>query len=199
MEPVRPFESFTRLGDIPIQNIMQWLGPKANLTAVSNYFGNRILYPTIVAETPEEMAIDLAILREAIKLNAAAFYNTNQKVMTIPETLQEYFGSLATLCMVWIDAFRPAPSGQIVTPGTPGKTLGSVIRLVPKTNPATIEISVNDHKYSIQTGVITVLPIQSDHYDVIVHSPEVTFMEKQDVAVELKGGSVGLIIDSRNN
>ena len=63
------FDSFDNLDQIDIDSLILWLKNKPSSIQLENYLANKILYPQITPITADEMKIDLAILREILRLN----------------------------------------------------------------------------------------------------------------------------------
>src|SRR5687767_12024497 len=63
------FDSFENLDQIEAENLLPWLKAPPNPVQLENYLANKILYPQTLPLSEVDMKIDLAILREALKIN----------------------------------------------------------------------------------------------------------------------------------
>ena len=97
------FDSFDNLEKINVENVASFLKNPPQLISLENYLANRILYPQTLPLTEENLEIDLAILREALKLTISPhestllgenpFFNkTLRKIMKILSRNREALG-----------------------------------------------------------------------------------------------------------
>src|SRR3990167_9440024 len=105
------FSSFDDLDQISPEAIASWLKPAPELTSLENYLANKILYPQAVPLTKHDMQIDLAILREALRMNGPKpgeqksnallggnpFLNITLRKILIPERFLDFVPDLASL------------------------------------------------------------------------------------------------------
>src|SRR3989344_9569891 len=108
------FDSFDNLDTISAESLIPWLKPVPELKRIENYLANKILYPQTIAQTEFEMQMDLAILREALKMNAPKgknamlggnpFVNTTLRKLMMPAKFLNFLPDLPTLAAVFIDA-----------------------------------------------------------------------------------------------
>ena len=74
---------FDNLDAINAEAVASWLKPVPSLVQIENYLANKILYPRSLPQTKYEMQMDLAILRESLRLKGqsyslyAALYKTS--------------------------------------------------------------------------------------------------------------------------
>src|SRR5438128_9431240 len=99
------FDSFDNLGKIDASNLAVWLNPAPQVIRLENYLANRILYPQALPLTASDLQIDLAILREALRLKAGAspFLNVQLHKIIIPLNLTNFVPDLRALTWAFID------------------------------------------------------------------------------------------------
>ncbi|KKS13198.1 MAG: hypothetical protein UU67_C0029G0001, partial [Candidatus Daviesbacteria bacterium GW2011_GWB1_41_5] len=85
---VRGFAAyFPKIGQIEAEKVALRIGFKGNPRLLKNKIANRILYSHAIAQTQEELKIDLAILFEAVKLSGDLYYKKSIGKIFIPEGL----------------------------------------------------------------------------------------------------------------
>ncbi|MCR4306210.1 MAG: hypothetical protein NUV73_03955, partial [Candidatus Daviesbacteria bacterium] len=111
------FDSFDNLDQISPEDIALWLKPVPSANRLENYLANKILYPGALPLTEYDMQIDLAILREALKLNGPKaadkktnsllgdnpFLNITLRKILIPERFLNFVPDLQSLAISFID------------------------------------------------------------------------------------------------
>src|SRR5687768_2390810 len=75
------FDSFDNLDQIEIESLITWLKNPPSPVQLENYLANKILYPTSLPLTESDMKIDLAILREALKINGPKAEKSNSNLL----------------------------------------------------------------------------------------------------------------------
>lgn len=213
------FDSFDNLDTIPVENIAVWLPNPPTPDQLNNYLANRILYPQASPLTAAQIQIDLAILREAIKINShqsigsdtflqgnTPFLNATLRKILIPAKFLEYVPDLRSLAWVFIDALllnkKKASWFEdlwtIVLTDEVDEIIGSVI--LPRLNNAVsfMELSLRDKKYKIQKGSLTVLPCVKQRFPITYNIQNGLLLGKTTNSIEVYGGKLGLVIDGRN-
>lgn len=219
------FDSFDNLDQINSSDVARWLKPIPNEIHLENYIANRILYPQTIPQTEVDMAIDLAILREALRINGPKnqtqnerrantllgnnpFLNPTLRKILIPERFLSYVSDLATLTWVFIDGLllERAKSDffqdlwTVVLTDDSDEVVGSVIIPQFKNGSPDMEIIVEGKRYIIKMGSLTVLPCPKDRCRISYKfgSGGGEVLGKQESAVEIYGGKLGLMIDGRS-
>lgn len=192
------FESFKDLDLVPIEDINKWVD-KLSLQPqiIENYLGNLILYPQMAPLKPEDLKLDLAILREAFKRNPG-FYSPNQRKLSIPLGFAERFGDLKEVILAFLDGVKMSEITQVVVSGNGHEeVVGSVITPKFTKDNAEVELTIEEKFYKVKKGSLTVVPCPKSRCHIIFKATEATLISKKDITVESYGGSLGIVIDAR--
>lgn len=208
------FDSFDNLDNINAESLVYWLKPVPNLKQIENYLANKILYPQTVAQTEFEMQMDLSILRETLRMSAPKgnnamlggnpFINPTLRKILLPAEFLYFVPDLATLTAVFIDALlRDRPKQDffedlwtIILTDNTDEIVGSV--LFPRFKEGGLmQIYLLGKKYEIKPGVFNIFACSREHCEVSYKIQQGSFLGKNDSAVEVAGGRLGLIIDGR--
>lgn len=220
VSPAGLFDSFDNLDQISIEAIASRLKPVPQLTALENYVANRILYPQIMAQTQYDMMVDLAILREALKLNGPKqsqknnallggnpFLNTTLRKILIPSRFLDFVPNLAVLTEVFIEAFLLNRKKEdwfsdvwtaVLTDGSE-EIVGTV--LLPQfANPqAVMDLKIGGKNYQLHAGTSILVPCPKDRCEIAYKLQNGQCLGKQESAVEVYGGKLGLVVMGRNS
>lgn len=212
------FNSFDNLDQISIEKIASWLKSTPQPSKLENYLANRILYPQTIPLTETDMQIDLAILREALKLYAPQkqnannmlggnpFLNVTLRKVLIPERFLEFVPDLKSLVWAFIDALVQERNKKdfyqdvwsIVLTGDFDEVVGSVILPQFDNSNGEMKLSVVGKNYKILPGGLTIIPCPKDRCEIVYSSRKGKLLGKQSSALEIYGGRLGLIIDGRH-
>lgn len=190
---------FSKLEEIAVSDIQQWLSKPEDPTILENKIGNRMLYPQVVPQTAKDLAFDFAIIRKVIELNQTKFYNKNLKRIDIPEEFLQYFPDIQKLVAVFIDAVLPIgiTSFWMKSYTLGRKNLGTLIRPENIQTGNLITISVAGRQYQIKAGSLVIIPIPQSKADMTFTSTSATLMGKKILSIQIVTGQLGLIIDTR--
>lgn len=212
------FDSFDNLDQIPVEFIARWLKPQPELTYIENYLAQRISYPQTVPVTEIDMKIDLAILREALRVIAPGgksqtpmlgdnpFINITLRKILIPSKFLEFVPNLPTLTWTFIDGLLVDHKKQdffedlwtIVLTGEIDEIVGSL--LLPQfKEDGILRLTVEGKTYQIRAGSLMVIPCPPKRCKVAFSLKKGKILGKQDLAVEVYGGRLGIMIDGRGN
>ncbi len=100
------FDSFDNLDQITVDSLIPWLKNSLSSIQLENYLDNKILYPNTLPLTEYDMKIDLAILREALRMNgfkSDLFLNITLRKIIIPERFLHYVSDLVSLTWAFVD------------------------------------------------------------------------------------------------
>lgn len=192
-------EFFPGLESLSIDQMMQWLKIPGNPTIFENELGNRVLYPQTIPLDSSGLIFDLALLREALKINPHHYYNPTLKKIFIPETFLQRFPDLGQLAWAFIETFNPEGLVTIVEKiddiGT--KNLGTYLRPEIVTKNGIVVLWVAGKKYEVKVGSLNSIPASSSRVDIKFESTAARLVGKQNFVAEVAGGALGLIVDTR--
>ncbi len=198
------FDNFAHSDEIPPEKVLKWLGPKATLPVVTNYLGNRFLYPQTVAQTQKELLIDLALLREVIALNPQSYFEPVTHRIFIPEEALTFFPNPIKLVMAFVDVL---PLSGITTIWGKGAKLGSLGTVItPDKAPAgkTFQLNISSEQGEIKpqslefkTGSVIDIPVYCQKLTLHFSSKEVSLHSEHNLKTEIPCGLAGIIVDGR--
>lgn len=211
------FDSFDNLDQINVEDIARWLKPEPQFSYIENYLAQRILYPQTIPVTASDMNLDLAILREAVRLSAGPdekgamlgsnpFINFTLRKILIPSKFLNFVKDLQTLTWVFTDAlvtnrvkkdfFEDLWTVELI--GEANETVGSI--LVPEFNSSEgeLQLGVSNKIYKVSAGTLTVVPCKKSRCEVTFRVKMGKILGKDDLSVEVSGGRLGLLIDGRS-
>lgn len=212
------FDSFDNLDQVDINSLTLWLKPPVQPVQLENYLANKILYPQTVPMTEADMKIDLAILREVLRINGPkgenpvntllgdnSFLNSTLRKILIPEKFLQFVPSLASLTWVFVDALllsrRKEDKFQdlwtIVLAGDIDEIVGSVILPQFSSRNGEMDINVLGKVYKIRTGDLMVVPCDKDRCEIAYEIKNGQILGKTENALELYGGKLGIMVDGR--
>lgn len=220
--PIGLFDSFDNLDQISAEDIASWLKPIPQLIRLENYLANKILYPQAFPLTEHDMQIDLAILREALKINYAltdatndpkqntflgnnSFLNITLRKMLIPARFLNFIPDLASLTQVFVDALLLNRKKEdwfqdlwsVVLTDSADEVVGSVLLPQFEDKNGVINLSVRGKNYQLRCGGLMVLPCATDRCEIAYKLQKGKMLGKSESAVEVAGGKLGLMIDGR--
>lgn len=217
--PAGLFASFDNLDQITPENIAKWLKVVPSSIQLENYLANRILYPQTIPMTDADMKIDLAILREALRINRPKadakftndllgdnpFKNTTLRKILIPEKFLSFVPNLQSLTWAFVDGLLLERQKKdffedlwtVILEGESDEVVGSII-LPQFTNPSGVmELKIEGKKYNVKSGSLVVLPCPKDRCEIFYKFNLGKALGKNENAVEIYGGRLGLMIDGR--
>lgn len=217
------FDSFDNLDQISAEAIASWLKPVPQLIQLENYLANKILYPQTLPLTEHDMQIDLAILREALKMSKAfadaingpqkntflgdnSFLNTTLRKVLIPARFLNFVPNLTTLTGVFIDALLLNRKKEdwfqdlwtVVLTDSAEEVVGSVLLPQFEDKNGIMNFSIHDKNYQLRSGGLMMLPCSTDRCEIAYKLQKGKILGKKESAVEVSGGKLGLMIDGRN-
>lgn len=209
------FDVFDNLDSINAEAVAQWLKPVPAFSRIENYLANKILYPQTLPQTEYEMQMDLAILREVLKMNAPVeggsllgnnpFINKTLRKILIPQKFLNFVPDLKILAGVFIDAFlssRPkkdffADLWTIVLTDDIDEAVGSLILPEFDQNSGSMNLSVSGKDFQIRPGSFSVIPCPKERCEIIYKMRNGKILGKSENTIEVSGGSLGLLVDGR--
>lgn len=218
--PTALFDSFDNLDQITIENIASWLKPVPNLIQLENYLANKILYPQTLPLTESDMKIDLAILREALRINGPKlnlgknnpllgdnpFLNITLRKILIPQRFLTFVPDLISISWAFVDALLLNRRKEdffwdlwtvVVTDDT-DEIVGSILLPQFMGEGGVMELKLLGKIIKIRPGSLVVIPCPKDRCEIAYKFNQGKILGKQENAVEIYGGKLGLMIDGRN-
>lgn len=213
------FDSFDNLDQISAEAVSSWLKPVPQLTQLENYLANKILYPQSLPLTKQDMQIDLAILREALKMNVPKesqklnallgdnpFLNITLRKILIPARFLEFVPDLATLTTIFIDALLLNRTKEdwfqdiwtLVLTNTSDEIVGSVLMPQFEDKNGLMQCTLQGKNYEISPGNLRVLSCSTERCEIRYKLQKGKIFGKDESAIEVYGGKLGLVIDGRN-
>lgn len=213
------FSSFDNLDQISAESVASWLKNPPPPKQLENYLANRILYPGTLPLTASDMQTDLAILREALKMNKAPagqrnnallgdnpFLNTTLRKILIPAPFLDFVPDLVSLTWVFIDALLADRKKQdffqdlwtIVLTDDTDETVGSLLLPQFKGGRGAVNLKLFDKNYRIQPGSLVVIPCAKDRCEIAYKIQGGMILGKAENSVEVCGGKLGLVVDGRS-
>lgn len=217
------FDSFDNLDQIQPEAIAFWLKNAPQLIAIENYLANRILYPQTIALSQTDMQIDLAILREALKLSKSSsasslknikenplagdnpFLNVNLRKILIPVKFLKFIPDLKNLVWAFIDALLLNREKKdyfqdlwtIVLTDQIDEIVGSVLLAQFADSNGSIDLGLLGKNYKIQSGGLMFIPCPKDRCEIAYKLRKGFCLGKTENALEVYGGKLGIVIDGR--
>lgn len=211
------FDSFDNLDQINLENVAQWLKRPPQITQLENYIANRILYPQILPTSAYDMEIDLAILREVLKLAFSQtqkddillgenpFLNRALRKILIPRKFLKYVPDLARLTWTFVDVMPMQDEKKdfftdlwtIVLTDDSDEIVGSLLLPQFSSPSAQIELNILGKLYHIKAGSLVVLPCPKERCEISYKFNQGKILGKEENSVEIYGGKLGVMIDGR--
>lgn len=193
---VGSFSSFKDLDKISVQDLIRWIPHPPNPFYIENYLANRIFYPQTIPQKEEDLEIELAILREALRLNPD-FYNRKYSKFLIPQTLLENLPNLGQVIWAYLDAYKPKGIAYVFLKNAKAHQLGTVLIPDILNKQGLIELVVERKKYSIKLGNLTVIPCMEERCDISFFAKNAEILGKNELSLEIFGGNLGIVVDAR--
>lgn len=212
------FDSFDNLDSIEGSSLTYWIKNPPSEDKLENYLANKILYPESLPLTDSDMKIDLAILREALRLNGPSvtnktgpllgdnpFLNITLRKMIIPERFLYYIPDLVSLIWAFIDGLLLERRKEdwfqdiwnVVLADDADLVIGTVLLPQFKGEEDNMFLSLQGKDYKIKPGSLTIIPCPKDRCQIIYKFSNGQVLGKKENSVEVSGGKLGLIIDGR--
>lgn len=213
------FDSFDNLDQIEAEDIIKWLKPAPQTVQVENYLANKILYPQTLPVIREDVQLDLAILREALRINGPKdkivsegsmlgnnpFLNITLRKIIIPQKFLQFIPDLTAIVWAFVDGLLLNRRKEdffwdlwtVVVAGDTDQIVGSVILPQFQNRLSRLNLTFGDKNFVIRPGSLTVLPCPSESCELSFKFTGGKFMGKEENVLEIYGGDLGLMIDGR--
>lgn len=190
------FENFLSLSHSNVDDIKRWLNFPTEAHQIDNFLSNRLLYPQTIPMNEQEMEIDLAILREAIRVNMQGdkslvnlFFNPYKNTITINEDFLLRFRPTQKLVWALADVLPLKETTNIFTKdwsGTHG--IGSLTTFF-NSNSQELTMEVNGQRLNLNTPSRAAVPFTQRQ----------TQIKIGDKVIPAMGGELGILIDLKLN
>lgn len=198
------FDVFKNLDQIPAEDVAHWLHPAPQPTILQNFLANRVLYPQSVPITPQDMQLDLAVLREALKREPTFFDPQNKKIY-IPEDFINRIPDLRQLIWVFFDAYLLDNPDKhkylwtfILRSEIQDQILGTALSIEYQDLSGVVEVYQGKNATKVQNGSLVIVPCPNTRCEVGFKADKAQILGKNEGLLELEGGNLGLIIDARS-
>lgn len=184
------FSKLESLDQITSDGMNRWLKSRIDDGYLANYIANRIFYPQTIPVSPEEMEIDLALLREGLGLNKDKFYNKTTNTITIPKEFEQRFVPQFKLLGAFLDGIKPSGLCKIVI-----KSKDAISLLACSYRPTNLgeknvyPVTIGDASFKILANTLTLIPLKSKGSLIL------NFEGKKET---FDSGRIGIFIDLRN-
>jgi hypothetical protein len=185
------FENFPDLEIIPPEDVNKWLKNKLDPQYILNYIGNLLLYPQVIPVRKQDLEIDLAILRELVKRKPNFCFDSNKKIVTIPQIFAQRFPNLPALVLSLVEVLNLEDVNKVYLEGIRKNErvlLATVMAPKLKIAQISLEVTINQNKKNFPLGTISLLPLISRHFlfNIPNHPP-----------IDIEGGKLGIVLDLR--
>ena len=213
------FDSFDNIDAIDINSLITWFKKAPPSPVVlEDYLANKILYPSSVPLTNIDMETDLAILREALRINGPKlgptegpllgdnpFLNITLRKIIIPERFLQIVPDLVSLAWAFVDGLLLNRKKQdsfedlwtVVVSGDGDEIVGSVLLPEFVSLAENMNLDLFGKDYQIKAGSLTRVPCLKSRCELSYKLTGGQILGKSSSAVEVYGGRLGLIIDGR--
>lgn len=187
------------MDNMPTEDMRAWLKRRDTPQILENELGNRLLYPFSVPVSSESMMLDLAIIRESLKIEPQKYFSRNFGRLYIPDQLIPFFPNLQNLVWIFIDVLNPiglvtvyAKSEQMGS-----KNLGTIITPIILGSSGAVDLSIDGRQFRIKFGSMVTIPTEGRRVVIKFESKNATLQGKNTLSAEVFGGPLGLMIDAR--
>ena len=212
------FDSFDNLDQIDIDSLLLWLKSAPVPIQLENYLANKILYPQTLPLTDLDMKVDLAILREVLRLNGPKFetkrspllgdnpfLNITLRKIIIPERFLHYVSDLVSLTWAFADGLLLNRKKEdwfedlwtVVVADDIDEIVGSILLPQFGSNRDSMDLILLGKNYKIKAGSLSVVPCPKDRCEIAYKLKDGQVLGKAENALELYGGKLGIMIDGR--
>lgn len=213
------FDSFDNLDQIAVEDVIRWIKPVPQTIQLENYIATKILYPHTIPMSEYDMKVDLAILREALRLNGPridlkktnallgenSFLNVTLRKIIIPEKFLYFTPDLVSLTWAFVDGLLLDRHKEdwfqdywsVVISGDSEEVVGTILLPQFQNKGGVMEVNVSGKNYKIRAGSLIIIPCSQTHCELIYKFNQGKILGKQESAIEVYGGRLGLMIDGR--
>lgn len=191
------FDQFPGLERTAPEILKAWLGQEFDSNFLTNFLGNRVLYPHAIPLTKKEQQIDLAILSAGIRSRPSLVFQPQTNKIVIPRAIAERFPVMDEMVKAIIEGISPKGVHFIYIKGATGdrdkamKIVGSVISpLNPQKlsqDEKTVLFTTGNTRLALPLNAISIVKLSLSETKVVLGTEEFKAI----------GGDTGFIIDLR--
>lgn len=217
-KPKGIFDSFENLDKIQPQAIANWLNPAPPALYLENYLANKLLYPQSLPLSNQDLKIELAILKEALKINSpqsgrktnpflgdSPFLNLNLKKILIPSHFLNFVPDLTAIVLCFIDGLLLERKKEkefqdiwtVLVTGDLDEVVGSVILPKFESQTGNLKLDLLGKSYIVKAGDLSVIPCDRQKCQILFKSTQGKILGKNDLLIEVYGGRLGICVDGR--
>ncbi|KKR81338.1 MAG: hypothetical protein UU73_C0003G0098 [Candidatus Daviesbacteria bacterium GW2011_GWA1_41_61] len=192
-------EYFPQLESIYPEKVIQWLKGQGSGQILENEMGNRILYPQTIPLSERELFLEMAILREALKVQPSKYYNRNLNRLFIDVDFLERFPDASSLVQAFVDALQPVGLVSLIlrSENVGSKSVGTLLRPRILKPEGKVTLWVGNQKYDIEIGSFITIPSSLNHLTIKFDSPVAKILDHHKLVAEVSGGRLGVVVDTR--
>ena len=211
------FDSFDNLDQIDVGSLIPWIKNPPNPIQLENYLANRILYPQTMPLNEADIKIDLAILREVLRLNGPKknqngemlgenpFLNITLRQIIIPDKFLQYVPNLTELTWAFVDGLLLSRAKEdffgdlwtVIVSDHVDEIVGSILLPQFGSSSDVMDLNILGKGYKIKAGSLTLIPCPKDRCELSYKFSNGKFLGKEENAIEISGGKLGIMIDGR--
>lgn len=194
------FDNFPQIEEISVDRIQPYLARRYDREILENELGNRILYPQTIPITYEGLLFDLAVLQESLRLYSKSYYNQTTRKLYIPEEFFGRFPDLKRLAEVFINSVRPVnlTNIEIRSEEVGVRTLGTYLKPEILNQKGSVFITIQGRSQKIDMGKLETVSAPSLKVDLKFESDSALLNGKSSIELEVLGGLLGLVVDTRS-
>lgn len=216
-KPSGLFDSFDNIDQIPPELVARWIKPVPQMIFLENYIANKILYPQSIPISADDLKIERALLREALRSTSPVkqdkntalvgnpFLNINLRKILIPSSFLNFIPDLSDLVWAFVDGLLLERKKEnafsdlwtVVLSSESEEILGSVLLPEFENKKGYVQINITGKNFKILAGSLTVVPCPLHKCEISLKFNQGKILGKQDLAIEVYGGKLGLMIDGR--
>lgn len=196
------FEYFSDIDQIAVEDIQRWLKSPLSSINLQNAVANRLLYTQTLPVSKEDLDLDLAILREAIRRNIHYFISSKQLV--IPSQFLGRIPELPQVVLAFIDAYKYSsiPKQRIISivlkDEAKQDAVGSCVFIQFQNNKGIAQVGLDQEKIrDVKAGSLVIMPCNKNRCTLKFDIKEGSLLTLKTGALDVNGGILGVFIDGR--
>lgn len=166
--PTSIYEFFSSIEDLPLVEVSKWLRVRLDEHLLENFIANRILYPRTQPTNLQEWQIDLALLREAVRVEPKKIYDAISNKIVLPDFFISEFGSLKPVMLAVLEVLTlgVVTTVWVSTTGRGSKQVGSVLTPKLPFKESIVTVNLNGEVYTLKTSALSLIAVPDRHLKV---------------------------------